>query len=137
MRKVLLLFFCAVFALVAHDLRAQDRTITGAVAGSDGGSIPGVTVIVKGGKQGTSTDSEGRYSLSVPASATTLVFSFVGYDSRVGSESVINASLKVNTTGLDEVVVVGYGTQSRRDLTGNVASISGKEISTAPIQSFD
>ncbi|WP_310393618.1 TonB-dependent receptor [Hymenobacter sp.] len=129
-----------VFAFWAHDLRAQDRTVTGTVLGSDGVAIPGVTVIVKGGKQGTSTDSEGKYSLSVPATATTLVYSFVGYDSKeaaIGSESNINISLKVNTTGLDEVVVVGYGTQLRRDLTGNVATISGKEIATAPVQSFD
>ena len=140
MRKILLLFFCAVFALVAHDLRAQDRTVSGAVSGSDGVSIPGVTVIVKGGTQGTSTDASGKYSLSVPSAKTTLVYSFVGYDNRevfVGEQSTINVTLKVNTTGLDEVVVVGYGTQLRRELTGNVATISGKEIATAPVQSFD
>ena len=129
-----------VFAFMAHDLQAQNRTVSGAVLGSDGTSIPGVTVIVKGGTQGTSTDAEGKYSLSVPTTATTLVYSFVGYDSKevaIGSESVINVNLKVNTTGLDEVVVVGYGTQLRRDLTGNVATIAGKEIATAPVQSFD
>ena len=129
-----------VFALVAHDLQAQDRTVTGAVVGSDGVSIPGVTVIVKGGKQGTSTDADGKYSLSVPTTATRLIYSFVGYDNKevvIGTQSTINVSLTVNPTGLDEVVVVGYGTQLRRDLTGNVASISGKEIATAPVQSFD
>ena len=128
------------FALVAHDLQAQDRTVTGAVVGSDGVSIPGVTVIVKGGKQGTSTDADGKYSLSVPTTATRLIYSFVGYDNKevvIGTQSTINVSLTVNPTGLDEVVVVGYGTQLRRDLTGNVASISGKEIATAPVQSFD
>ncbi|MCC3152695.1 TonB-dependent receptor [Hymenobacter sp. BT770] len=129
-----------VLAFVAHDLQAQSRTVSGAVVGSDGASIPGVTVIVKGGNQGTSTDSDGKYSLSVPEGATTLVYSFVGYDNKevaIGNQSTINVTLKVNPTGLDEVVVVGYGTQSRRDLTGNVATVSGKQIATAPVQSFD
>ena len=140
MRKSLLLLFTLVFALLAPNLRAQTRTVAGAVVGSDGASIPGVTVLVKGGKEGTSTDVDGKYSLAVPANATTLVFSYVGYDSRevpIGGASTINATLTVNPTGLQEVVVVGYGTQSRRDLTGNVATVSGKEIATAPVQSFD
>ncbi|MCI1189068.1 TonB-dependent receptor [Hymenobacter sp. DH14] len=107
---------------------------------ADGGSIPGATVIVKGGNQGTSTDANGQYSLAVPATSTTLVFSFVGYDKKevtVGEQSVINVTLTAASTGLDEVVVVGYGTQLRRDLTGNVATITGKEIATSPVQSFD
>lgn len=129
-----------VLALMAQDLRAQSRTVSGTVTGSDGATIPGATVLAKGTKLGTSADVEGKYSLSVPEGTTTLVFSFVGYDSRevsIGGASVVNATLKVNPTGLDEVVVVGYGTQSRRDLTGNVATISGKEIKTLPVQSFD
>ncbi|WP_230688305.1 SusC/RagA family TonB-linked outer membrane protein [Hymenobacter jeongseonensis] len=127
-------------AFFAQDLRAQNRTVSGAVTGSDGASIPGVTVIVKGGTQGTSTDVDGKYSLSVPQEAKTLVFSFVGYASQeaaIGSGSNINVTLKADATGLDEVVVVGYGTQSRRDLTGNVATVSGKEIKSLPVQSFD
>ncbi len=129
-----------VLSLMAQDLWAQGRTVSGTVTGSDGATIPGATVLAKGTKQGTSTDVEGKYSLSVPEGTTTLVFSYVGYDSKevsIGGASTINATLRVNPTGLDEVVVVGYGTQLRRDLTGNVASISGKEIATAPVQSFD
>lgn len=140
MRKHLLLLFFWVFALGVHGLQAQTRTVSGTVKGTDGGSIPGATVIVKGGTQGTSTDSDGKFSLSVPATGTTLVFSFVGYDKKevaIGNQSVINVTLATATTGLEEVVVVGYGTQLRRDLTGNVATITGKEIATAPVQSFD
>jgi TonB-dependent SusC/RagA subfamily outer membrane receptor len=140
MRTTLLLFLALVFAFTAHNSQAQNRTVSGTVIGSDGASIPGVTIIVKGGTQGTSTDVDGKYSLSVPTEAKALVYSFVGYDSKevaIGSESTINVTLKVNPTGLDEVLVVGYGTQTRRDLTGSVASISGKEIATAPVQSFD
>ncbi|WP_426059520.1 SusC/RagA family TonB-linked outer membrane protein [Hymenobacter sp. B1770] len=140
MRKTVLLMLFMVLSLMAQDLWAQGRTVSGTVTGSDGATIPGATVLAKGTKQGTSTDVEGKYSLSVPEGTTTLVFSYVGYDSKevsIGGASTINATLRVNPTGLDEVVVVGYGTQLRRDLTGNVASISGKEIATAPVQSFD
>ena len=126
--------------LASQDLLAQQRTLTGRVIGSDGVGLPGVTVLVKGGSQGTATDIDGKYNLAVPPTAATLVFSFVGYDSReakIGEQTTINVTLTSNPTGLDEVVVVGYGTQSRRDLTGNVASVAGKEIATLPVQSFD
>ncbi|WP_375417028.1 SusC/RagA family TonB-linked outer membrane protein [uncultured Hymenobacter sp.] len=142
MNRILQLLFFLFFALVAHDLRAQGRTVSGTVVGSDGGALPGVTVLVKGENRnvGTSTDAEGKYTLSVPDEAKTLIFSYVGYanqEAAIGSGSAVNVTLKADPTGLDEVVVVGYGTQSRRDLTGNVATISGKEIATAPVQSFD
>jgi TonB-linked SusC/RagA family outer membrane protein len=123
----------------AQDLHAQTRTTSGRVVGSDGVGLPGVTVLVKGTSLGTATDADGRYNVPVPAGATTLVFSFVGYTSqeaRIG-DSPLSITLATNSTSLDEAVVVGYGTQSRRDLTGSVASISGKEIATAPVQSFD
>ena len=134
-----MLFFW-VFALGVHGLHAQNRTVSGTVKGTDGGTIPGATVIVKGGTQGASTDTDGKYSVAVPPTGTTLVFSFVGYDKKevaIGDQSVINVTLATASTGLEEVVVVGYGTQLRRDLTGNVATITGKEIATAPVQSFD
>ena len=140
MRKTLLFFLALLVVLTTHNVRAQDRTVTGTVAGADGASIPGVTVLVKGTKLGTSTDADGKFSIGVPATASTLVFSYVGYatqEQAIGDKSTVSVSLATDTKGLDEVVVVGYGTQSRRDLTGNVASITGKEIATAPVQSFD
>ncbi len=140
MRRILLLLFSLVLVLAAHELRAQSRAVSGTVAGSDGAAIPGVTVLVKGTSQGVSTDADGKYSLSVPATATALVFSFVGYDNKevaIGNQPVINVILTSNPTGLDEVVVVGYGTQSRRELTGSVATVAGKEIAALPVQSFD
>jgi TonB-linked SusC/RagA family outer membrane protein len=123
----------------ARDLHAQNRTTSGRVVGSDGTGLPGVTVLVKGTSLGAATDADGRFSIPVPAGATTLVFSFVGYTSqeaRIG-DGPLNVTLATSSTNLDEAVVVGYGTQSRRDLTGSVASISGKEIATSPVQSFD
>jgi TonB-dependent SusC/RagA subfamily outer membrane receptor len=123
----------------ARDLHAQTRTTSGRVIGSDGAGLPGVTVLVKGTSLGAATDTDGRYSLPVPAGATTLVFSFVGYTSqeaRIG-DGPLNITLATNSTSLDEAVVVGYGTQSRRDLTGSVATVTGKEIANTPVQSFD
>jgi len=140
MRKYLLLLFWMALLLPAHSLWAQTRPVTGTVTGADGAALPGVTVLAKGTAVGTATNADGRYELAVPAGATTLVFSFVGYDTRqvaIGEKTSINVALTANTTGLDEIVVVGYGTQSRRDLTGNVATISGKEIKSLPVQSFD
>ncbi|WP_236943144.1 SusC/RagA family TonB-linked outer membrane protein [Hymenobacter sp. PAMC 26628] len=129
-----------ILVFAAQDLRAQGRTVSGRVIGSDGTAIPGVTVVVKGGTQGTSTDADGKYSLAVPPTATALTYSFVGYDSKeakIDGQGAINITLVANPTGLDEVVVVGYGTQSRRDLTGSVATVAGKEIANLPVQSFD
>lgn len=123
----------------ARDLHAQNRTTSGRVVGSDGTGLPGVTVLVKGTSLGAATDADGRYSIPVPAGATTLVFSFVGYTSqeaRIG-DSPLSITLATNSTSLDEAVVVGYGTQSRRDLTGSVATVTGKEIANTPVQSFD
>ncbi len=140
MRKLLLLFFSLVLVLLAPDLKAQNRTVSGTVTSADGQEIPGVTVLVKGTSLGASTNVQGKYELAVPTSATTLIFSFVGYESKqvaIGSQSTVNVTLASAAAGLDEVVVVGYGTQSRRDLTGSVATIAGKEIATVPVQSFD
>jgi len=139
MRKLLLPLSAVVLVMGARDLHAQSRSISGRVVGSDGAKLPGVTVLVKGTSLGTATDVEGRYTLPAPAGATTLVFSFVGYTSqeaRIG-DGPVNITLEASTTSLDEAVVVGYGTQSRRDLTGSVATITGKEISNTPVQSFD
>ncbi|WP_234735559.1 SusC/RagA family TonB-linked outer membrane protein [Tellurirhabdus bombi] len=141
MRKVLLLCFFALLLLPSSKLWAQERTISGSVtAAEDGAFLPGVNVVVKGTSQGSTTDAGGKYTLSVPASGGTLVFSFIGFDSKevqIGNQSTVNVALTSNASDLNEVVVIGYGTQQKRDLTGSIASISGKEIATAPVQSFD
>jgi TonB-linked SusC/RagA family outer membrane protein len=141
MRKLLFPLSAVVLMVGARDLHAQNRPVTGRVIGSDGVGLPGVTVLVKGGTQGTATDADGRYTVSAPATATTLVFSFVGYTSKevaIGTQSAINVTLIASTSDLDEVVVVGYGvTQARREVTGTIATVSGKEIANLPVQSFD
>ena len=119
-------------------LVAQAQTakpVSGRVLGTDGSGIPGVNVVVKGTNVGTVTDVEGNYSLAA-AQGTTLVFSFVGFLSQevpVGREATIGTvTLSTDTKALDEVVVVGYGTQRAEAVTGSVASISGESLREVP-----
>jgi TonB-linked SusC/RagA family outer membrane protein len=140
MRRILL-YGVALFMLVASNAWAQERTITGRVTSTeDGSGLPGVNVVLKGSTVGTSTDADGRYSLSVPAEGGSLIFSFIGLESKdvpIGNLTEVNVSLALDVTQLNEVVVVGYGTQTRRELTGSVSSIAGREIGSMPVQSFD
>ncbi|HSP41193.1 MAG TPA: TonB-dependent receptor [Gillisia sp.] len=112
---------------------AQSTTVTGQVVdGENGGLLPGVNVIEKGTANGTITDFDGNYSITVASPNAVLQFSYVGfltYEVNVNGRSVINATLNVDANALDEVVVVGYGTTRRSDLTGSVATISGTELS--------
>lgn len=141
MRKHLLPLSAIVLVLGARDLQAQTRALSGTVKGSDGAAIPGATVLVKGTSLGTSTNADGRFDIQVPASATALVVSYVGYESKqvaIGDQSTVDVTLAATQTGLNEVVVVGYGiAQARRELTGTIASVGGKEIANLPVQSFD
>ncbi|GAA4453600.1 TonB-dependent receptor [Nibrella saemangeumensis] len=116
----------------------QERRITGKVTADENGQgLPGVSVTLKGTSRGTSTDADGNYVLNVPnGSIATLVFSFIGYASQevtLGSQSTINVTLKASDQTLDEVVVVGYGTQQRRDVTGSIASLNTRTIRDQPV----
>jgi TonB-linked SusC/RagA family outer membrane protein len=98
------------------------------------GPLSGVSVLVKGTQRGVSTNSDGKYSISA-AKGSVLIFSSIGYDPKevvVGNETVINVTLTSGQSDLDEVVVVGYGTARKRDLTGSVASIKGAELNSVP-----
>lgn len=119
---------------------AQQRTITGTVTDlKDGTRLPGVSVSVKGSSIGTQTDLNGAYKLTVPAGTKSLTFTYVGYKTAelTISGTVLNAQIEVNTKQLNEVVVVGYGTQKRSSITGSIASISSKEIEETPVTSFE
>ena len=119
-------------AIVEDTQDDQSRTITGKVtAAEDGSGIPGATVMIKGTTNGTVTDIDGNYSLNVSDPNAVLVFSFVGYLSEevaVNSRSVVDMSLMMDITELSELVVVGYGTMRKSDLTGAVASVSGESL---------
>ncbi|WP_461137627.1 SusC/RagA family TonB-linked outer membrane protein [Spirosoma pomorum] len=140
MRKFILLCLSVLMTCTGYELYAQSRIITGQVVGDDGSPLPGVNVVISGSTQGSSTDASGKYSIAAPASGGTLVFSFIGYDRKdvvIGNQSQINVTLIANSTDLSEVVVIGYGTQSKRELTGSITSVSGKDIANVPVQSFD
>jgi TonB-linked SusC/RagA family outer membrane protein len=138
MRKSLLSILLTVFMCV--QLFAQDKTVSGKVTSSDDGSpLPGVNVSVKGTSRGTTTSSNGTYKIAVSGNAT-LVFTFVGFEARqvsVGNRSTVDVQLTSTSQELAEAVVVGYGTQSRKTLTGSQASVKGSEIATMPTNSFD
>jgi TonB-linked SusC/RagA family outer membrane protein len=115
---------------------AQETTVTGTINGSDGAPIAGVTVQEKGSKTGTSTDASGNFSLHVSKADATLVVTSLGYDSQniaLAGRSTVSISLKGSSAKeLEQVVVIGYGTASKRDLTGSIVKISGKDIADKP-----
>ena len=138
MKKLLQSLFILLF--VATSAIAQNRTITGTVTSTeDGLPIPGVSVKVKGTNIGASTEANGKFTLSVPSNTTSLEISSIGFITRTVtiSGNVVNVSLMTDAKGLSEVVVVGYGTKSVKDMTGSSARISGDRISEQPIESFD
>jgi len=112
------------------------KEITGQVFDESGSALPGVSIIVKGTRQGTTTDANGRFNIHVVDETAVLIFSFVGYSSQeitVGNQSVINVRLQEDEKALEEVVVVGYGTAKRSDLTGAIVSVSEKELRSRPV----
>jgi len=128
-RLSVLAAFCLLTINVAL---AQNITVKGKVIdGGDKTPLPGVSILIKGTQGGTQTDVNGNYSLSVPANAT-LVFNFVGYtafEQAVNNQTTINVSLASSTQQLEQVVVVGYGTQRKIDVTGSVGTVKGEDIS--------
>ena len=137
MRQRILFSFITLF-ITTSVLFAQGINVAGTVTESGGTPIPGVNVVVKGTTNGVATDFDGNYSISANQ-GDILVFSSVGFTSQevTVNGSVINITMSEDSNVLDEVVVVGYGTQSRRDLTGSVASIKGEDISRQPVASVD
>ncbi|MDR6197278.1 TonB-dependent receptor [Siphonobacter sp. SORGH_AS_0500] len=111
---------------------AQNVTVKGKVTAKESGEpLPGVSILVKGTTSGTVTNNEGNYTLSVPSSTPVLIFSFVGYSPQevlLAGRSVLDVSLESNDKKLDEVVVIGYGTVAKRDLTGSVTTVKGTDL---------
>jgi len=135
---MLLLISSSAFAASLVSLEDEKvRTVTGKVISTtDDFPIPGVTVVLKGTTQGTTTDVDGNYSLEVAEEGGTLVFSFIGYKTQeivIGNQSVIDVAFSEDTQGLDEVVVVGYGTQKKVNVTGAVSEVSGDVLTSRPV----
>jgi TonB-dependent starch-binding outer membrane protein SusC len=134
--------FCFLLLLTAPFLCfSQQKNITGKVTDKDGVGIQGVTVAAKGSAAGTQTAADGTFSVSVPASTTTLVFSSVGFErseADITNQTTVNVTLTTSSVSLSDVVVVGYGTARRRDVTGAVTQVKSAEFNqgniTSPLQ---
>lgn len=135
-----LLVWCVLLWLVSSPFSrayAQERTVTGRVlSGDDQSPLPGANVTVKGTSRGTSTDANGTYRISVPNDQAILVISSLGFLSQevaVGGRSTVDLTLKSDERALQEVIVVGYGTQKKSQTTGAISSVSAKQITEMPI----
>ena len=132
--------FCLLFVTV-NFLSAQERTITGRVVSeSDNIPIPGANVTIEGAQKGVVTDFDGNYSIEVEGDDAVLAFSFVGFltqRKRVGNQLEINVRLEEDVSKLNEVVVVGYGTQKKSDITGAVSSVEAEELTAYPALSAE
>ncbi|MBT0810583.1 TonB-dependent receptor [Litoribacter ruber] len=140
MRKVFTVFKITVVLLsfiCCQELMAQERTVTGKVTDLNSGEeLPFVNVSIKGTTRGTTTDIDGNYSIGVQSNEEILVYSFIGYTARevvAGNQSVIDVQLEGDTKQLDEVVVIGYGTQRKADLTGSVGSVTRGDFNVGQV----
>ncbi len=117
-----------------------EKNIQGKVIDENDAPLPGVNVVVKGTTTGTVTDIQGNYRLTVSDEAAVLVFSSIGYTSQeivIGSQSTINIEMAPDVKSLEEIIVIGYGTQQKKDLTGSVASVSSKDLEANTISTPD
>lgn len=132
-------FLMLALCLLMSHAYAQ-RTVTGTVTDAESGTpLPGVNVIEKGTTNGTSTDFDGNYSLTVSSEAT-LQFSYVGFEPQeipVGNQTTVNVMLATDSETLDEVVVIGYGVQRKKDLTGSVSKVGGDDLENLPVSRVD
>tara|TARA_R110000796_G_scaffold252584_1_gene388177 strand:- start:60505 stop:63522 length:3018 start_codon:yes stop_codon:yes gene_type:complete len=139
MKKLLFVFF-VLGCFSVNSALAQNRMITGKVTASDDGSpLPQVSINIKGTQIGVPSDLDGNYSIEVPSSATVLVYRFLGYITKeitIGNQTNINVTLDPDITALQEVLVVGFGTQSKRNLTDNIAKLDAKQLKDLPTAGF-
>jgi len=135
MKNKLLLSICfTLFSLLA---RGQDITVSGTIKDDTGSGLPGVNIVVKGTSRGTTSDAAGKFSISAPMNGV-LVFSFIGFAPQevpIHSRSAIDIQMAADVLSLSEVVVVGYGTQKKTNLTGSVSTVTAKDIDSRPITS--
>ncbi|TQO38415.1 TonB-linked SusC/RagA family outer membrane protein [Arenibacter algicola] len=140
LKQTKLLFALFALSFYSYSALAQGPSVTGTVKASDGMPIPGVNIVQKGTTNGVVTDFDGNYSIDLTDGSKILVFSYLGYqtlEETVGSRNTVNVTLLEDTQALDEVVVIGYGTQRKSDLTGSVASVSSEDITQVPSSRVD
>ncbi|SIS63097.1 TonB-linked outer membrane protein, SusC/RagA family [Zobellia uliginosa] len=130
----------AMFAMIGQFAYSQTSTVSGVVSDGSGTPLPGATIVVSGTTNGTTTDFDGNYSLSNVGPTDKLEFSYIGMTAKVvtvGNQTNINVTLEEDAQALDEVVVVGYGTQSRAEVTGAITTVGSEEISSLPVATAD
>jgi TonB-linked SusC/RagA family outer membrane protein len=129
-------FSLAICCLLYSVVSAQNRSLSGVVSDAKNGvTLIGVSILVKGTNQGTSTDANGKFSIAVPGNKAVLVINYVGYvkqEVEAGTQAQLNIRLAPDETALSEVIVIGYGTVKKRDLTGSVVSVKGDDIAKVP-----
>ncbi|MDD4593309.1 MAG: SusC/RagA family TonB-linked outer membrane protein, partial [Parabacteroides sp.] len=138
MYKKLIYFFIALLMSV-NSWGQENFTVRGTVTGDDGAPVVGATVLLKGSNKGTVTDTDGKYSLVVPSDGT-LIFRFIGMtavEKRIAGKAMMNVTLSDDSQNLEEVVVVAYGTQSKRTVTSSIASVKTEAIKDVPVNSID
>ncbi|MDB5133786.1 MAG: TonB-dependent receptor [Mucilaginibacter sp.] len=134
-KQLLKLLFCPLFLLISSWAMAQNVSVTGKVTDEKGQVLPGVTVSIKGTTKGTNSDLNGKYVITANSNDV-LIFSMVGFvkqEANINSRSTINITLKDQDQLLNEIVVIGYGSQKRRDVTGSIASVKGETFKDQPI----
>jgi hypothetical protein len=129
MKTIVRLLYMLVFLTVWNFAYAQEINVTGKVTSSaDNSALPGASVLIKGTTTGVPTDAEGNYTIKVPSAQSVLVFSMIGMTPQeitVGTQTTINVALQEDAKALNEVVIMGYGSQKKLDVTGAVAQIKG------------
>lgn len=139
--KLRILSILLLLSAICTQTKAQTRIITGKVISFDDKlPLPGVAVKVTGTNINTQTGTDGNYSINIPVDARSLTFSYIGFSTEVvviGNQQTINISLENDEKQLSEVVVVGYGNQIRRDITGSISKLTSKDVENTPVQSFE
>jgi hypothetical protein len=131
LRRVFVLLLILTGCFHASTVLAQGITVRGTVKDPKGGALNAITVNVKGTNIGTATDANGKFKLMVPDEKSVLVFSSIGFTSKeitVGTQADIEVVLTAGNNSMDEVIVIGYGTQRKKDVTGAISSVSAKQI---------
>lgn len=139
--KKLFLMLCVLSIFGISMVSAQTMKITGTVTGaSDGQTLPGVSIVVKGTTTGVSTNLDGKYEINVSSGATTLIFSFVGMKTQevsIAGRAIIDVAMELEAAQLDEVVVVGFGSRLKSDLTGSISHVKAEDIANVTQPSFE
>jgi len=136
-KAAMLMLLCVFFTQTSF---SQTKTITGKVSDDKGAPVQGATVTVKGSKGGVTTAADGTFRINVAPTATTLTVSSIGFtqqDITIGDQTSVTVALVASTSNLNEVVVIGYGTVRRKDLTGSLTTVSSKEFNSGVVTSPD